>query len=103
MHPLELIISVDRTQAAKDFQQNPTQGAQAASGDANVKKLHETEQLEKEGVPVTDKYEGVDPDGSNKQSAQKKKSSKPPLEQKESQTHDSPPSTPSGNTLDIMA
>lgn len=74
MHPLEILISVDRVQTAKDLQPNALH-SQAATSDQNVKKLHDTERLERETVvepEKSDKYEVIDPDDKGKKPPEQK-------------------------------
>lgn len=107
MHPLEIIISVDRVQTAKDLQPNALH-SQAATSDQNVKKLHETEKLERETVAdpdKSDKYEAINPDDKGNQPPEQKSN---PSESKKEETpseEENPPSSPNekGHRLDIIA
>ena len=107
MHPLEIIISVDRVQTAKDLQPNAIH-SQAATSEQNVKKLHEAERLERETVvepEKSDKYEAIDPDDKGKKPPEKKNN---PSESKKEQSpseEEKTPSSPNDKSphLDIIA
>lgn len=106
MHPLEILVSVDRVQTAKDLQPNALH-SQAATSDQNVKKLHETERLERETVAdpnKSDKYEAINPDDKGNPPPEQKKH---PSESKKepASSEGNPPSSTSeqGHHVDIIA
>ncbi len=107
MHPLEIIVSVDRVQTAKDLQPNAIH-SQAATSDQNVKKLHDAERLERETVVApekSDKYEAIDPDDKGKKPPEKKKNSSESKTEPSLSEEGKTPSSPNdkGPHLDIIA
>ena len=103
MHPLEIIVSVDRVQTAKDLQPNALH-SQAATSDLNVKKLHESEKLERETVAQSDKYESINPDDKGNQPEHQKKSSSEAKKESPSSEEESPPppQDQKGHHVDII-
>ena len=104
MHPLEIIVSVDRVQTAKDLQPNALH-SQAATSDLNVKKLHETEKLERENVAQSDKYEAINPDDKGNKPQEQKKNPNESKKESASSEDEAPSSPPSegGHHVDIIA